>query len=221
MEFRASLLARSVNLGTMLPNVHHFLGKHGPAQDVVERRDVRGVGIDLRDPRDGAEFVLSTVLEGHRRTLVGNHRLRRVDNGLQNTFQVQRGGDFVADGHQHFQDFYFALGHQQAGVVEGDACRLIQAAEYEEVVFIKRRSVQPVDHLHYADQRFLVEQGGDHNGLDPPFVGVQIAANQPFVVRICNQHWFPGVGDVASDPLTSFLCHSLPGGWIPSCLMHQ
>ncbi len=84
-ELGASFFARGINFSAVLPNVYHLSGEHRPAQDVVERGDVRSVGVDLRDTCEGAELVLSTLYESHSGTLVGDDCLWRIDDGLQNT----------------------------------------------------------------------------------------------------------------------------------------
>ncbi len=112
MELGSGFFPRGINFVAVLPNVHHFFREHRPAKEIVERGDVGSPGIDLRDAGNSAEFVFSTVLKGDGGALVGNDRLRRVDNGLQDPFQVQRRGDLVADGHQHFEDLHFALSQQ-------------------------------------------------------------------------------------------------------------
>jgi len=77
LELRTSLLARGVNLGAMLPTCNL-------PESMTQRR------MSLSGAMSGAlastcvtpvraEFVLPAVLEGHRRALVGNHGLRRIE----------------------------------------------------------------------------------------------------------------------------------------------
>ncbi len=105
--------------------------------------------------------------------------------------------------------------------MEGDACRFVQTGEREEIVVIERLSVEVVDRLHHADQKFFVEHGGGHDGPDCALLHVQVTVNQPVVVGVCNQHRFPVVRDIAGDPFAPFLCHSLPAGRVQARLMHQ
>ncbi len=80
LELGSGLFARGgIYFVAVLANVHHFFGEHGPTKEVVERGNVRCAGIDLSETSDGAKFVLSTVLEGDGSALIGNHRLRRID----------------------------------------------------------------------------------------------------------------------------------------------
>ncbi len=66
----------------------------------------------------GTQLEPAALLERDCRALVRNYRLRRVYDGLQHAFQIESRGDLMADGDQRLQNFNFAFGHQQAGIMQ-------------------------------------------------------------------------------------------------------
>ncbi len=75
----------------------------------------------------------------------------------------------MADGDQRFQDFHFALGQQQAGVVQRGGSGLGHIGKREQIVVIERRAVQFVDGLHHSDQRAAIENRNDQQREDSAF----------------------------------------------------
>ena len=88
LKFGPSFLALAVNDLVMLADVDNFLGKGRPLEDFVEWSDVWRVGIDLSEAGDGAEFEAAALLQSNGGTLVRDHRLRGVDDGLEHALQI-------------------------------------------------------------------------------------------------------------------------------------
>ena len=120
-RFRPSVL----DFVAVLADVYDFFRQHRPPQDVIEGRDIGGIGIDLRQPGDRGQFVPPVLLESDSCALVRDHGLRRIDDGLQDAVQVEGGGNFLAHPNQRFEHFHLALRQQQARVMKRDGGGLV------------------------------------------------------------------------------------------------
>ncbi len=127
------------------------------------------------------------MLQGNGSTFIGDHCLRRVDNGLQNPFQVQGGGDLLANGHQHFQNLYFALRLQKPGIVQGNGSGFGNCVQQEQVVFVERTAVHFVDGFDDPHLFFMGDQRANDSGKWSAFDPGWIPPGEPFVLCIINE----------------------------------
>src|SRR5437899_4321121 len=190
LKFGPSFLALAVNDLVMLADVDNFLGKGRPLEDFVEWSDVWRVGIDLSEAGDGAEFEAAALLQSNGGTLVRDHRLRGVDDGLEHALQIQGGSDFVADSVERFQDFDFALGHEQAGVMKGGGSCVIETGKSKKIVVVEGSAIQLVDSLDDADEEFAVHDGDSNQGVNKFVAGLFVALNEPWVRSIVDADTF-------------------------------
>ena len=99
---------------------------------------------------DGLQLQPSTIVEGNRTTLKGQHRLRAVDNNLQQVVEPKGGSNLGADMHQSFENLQLALGMHEAGVFERAAHRFRHAVHEEQVVVGEARATRLVDRFEHA-----------------------------------------------------------------------
>ena len=220
-KLRAGLFALGIHFFADLTHVNHFFGESRPLQNFIQWSDVRRIRVHLRDATHGAEFESSAPLQGNGGTIIRNHRLRRVDDGLQHAFQIQRGSNLVTDGHQCFQNFYFAFGQQQPGVVQRRRSCFRHAGQYEQVIFVKQSAIHFVDRFDDSNQRAFIQNGHHHQRSYAAILHIAIARLQPFVFRGGDERTFTGVGNGAGDAFTGGQRTSLPNGGIGAGLVRK
>ncbi len=137
------------------------------------------IGVDLRDAGDRTELESAAIIERDRGAFVWNNSLRRVDDRLEHAIETERRSDFVADGVQRLEDFDFALGHQEAGVVERVRRRSCQADQDEEIVVVEGFAFGFVDGLDATDERFAIHHGDSDQRANAIVAGVAIALDEP------------------------------------------
>ena len=121
-----------------------------PLQQFAQLLRLDVAGRNIGHPGDSLQLQPSTIVERNGTTFEGQHRLRAIDNNLQQALEPERGSDLGADMNQGFENLQLALGMHQAGVLERAAHRLRHAVHEEQVVIGEARPTRLVDGLEHA-----------------------------------------------------------------------
>ena len=221
MKLGAGLLARVVDLTVVLSDVQFFPEKRCPLQDLIQRRNFRIFGIHLRAAGDGAQAEAPALLQSDGRTLVGDHGLRRVHDGLQHALQVQRRGNLMADRNQRFQNFHLAFGLEKAGVMKRARGGFAERDQQGQIILVETLAVHAVDDFRHAHQVFAIDHGGGHQGKSCAFFDPGIALLDARIIARVNQHGFAALRNFARNASRRVLNGAVRDSWIDSRAAHQ
>ena len=166
LEFQPGLFAVRVNLIAALRNVDFLVRAGSPLQHLAQiaHRGVAGIHLSLAG--DGANLHLAELFQRDGSAVVRDDLLRAVHDDLEDALQVQRGRDLLTHLDQRLQDLNFALGFEQAGVVQCASGGQRDGVQEEQVILAEWLPVEAVHGFQHANLEILRDDGNCHQRAD-------------------------------------------------------